>query len=533
MLGRIAQVAQAGLQRADDAATEVVGARPPRIAWTSLLPHLILMVGGVLLLTVVSLVKNRLPRGWTAAYTVAVAAGAFIADVALWGRVHHLGDLAGGREGPLATIAGAVISDGFTVFVVGLLCICVAGAALLADGYLRREGLDGPEPYVLLMLSAAGGAVMASAGDLIVLFLGLEILSIAVYVLAAMHARRVSSQEAGLKYFVLGAFASAFLLYGIALTYGATGSTNLARIQSFLSETVVTKNGMLVGGMAMMLAGFAFKIAAVPFHAWTPDVYQGAPTPVTAFMASAVKVGAFAGLIRVFVVALSSQQDIWKPIITVLAVLSLLVGSVMAVVQTNVKRMLAYSSINHAGFILLGVESATARGTAAALFYLLAYSFLVIGSFAVVTLVGRSGDSRHSLDDYRGLARARPVLAIAFAVLLLAQAGTPFTGGFSAKLAVISSAVDTRNYGLAIIAMVSAVVSAFLYLRIVVSMYFAGGGDHGDEPVELAGPSVGVPSGAGVVLAVAVLVTLILGVVPGPFADLARHATATLVAVGS
>lgn len=502
----------------------------PDVPWTYIAPLLILMVGGVVMLTIVSLVKDKMPRGVYAGYTVVIASAAFIWNVWLWRQVHNTEDAA---KGPIAALRGALVIDGFSVFLVGLLCISVIGAALLADGYLRREGLDGPELYVLLLLSASGGAVMASAGDLIVLFIGLEILSIAAYVMAAMHSRRVSSQEAGIKYFLLGAFASAFLLYGIALTYGATGSTNLARIATFLSQTVITDNGMLLAGMALLMVGFGFKVAAVPFHAWTPDVYQGSPSPVTAFMASGVKVGAFAGLLRVFVVALTTQQNLWKPMVLGLAVASLVVGAVMAVVQTNVKRMMAYSSINHAGFILLGVEAGTARGVSAALFYLLTYTFMVIGTFGVITVAGRRGDGLHSIDDYRGLSRSRPVLALGFTVLLLAQAGTPFTGGFLAKLGVVSAAVDTHDYGLALIAMVTAVISAFLYLRIIVSMYFVGG-DHGEESVGSSGdadsrPPMRIAAGAAITVGVAVVATLVLGIVPGMFSDMARHATATLV----
>ncbi len=275
-----------------------------------------------------------------------------------------------------------------------VICAAVILTALIADDYLRREGLDGPELSILVLLSASGGVIMASANDLIVMFLGLEILSIAVYVLAAMHRKRLSSQEAGVKYFVLGAFSSAFLLYGIAFVYGGTGSTNLVRIVDYFSTSVVASNGLILAGLALMLVGFGFKVAAAPFHWWTPDVYQGAPSPVVAFMASAVKAAGFAGLLRVFYLGFDSWQDDWKPIVFALAALTLLVGSILAVVQTNVKRMLAYSSISHAGFMLVGVQVATGLGVAAVLFYLAAYTFMVAGSFAVVTLVGRAGDGR-------------------------------------------------------------------------------------------------------------------------------------------
>ena len=504
---------------------EPTGTSTPEIVWSAIAPNLVLMLGGILLLTVVSLVRGRLPSWFHAAWTVvtALVAGAFLFP--LWDRVMD--------EGPQSVMAGAVGLDGFSLFVTGVICLSVIMAALLLEGYVRREGLEGPEWYVLLLLSASGGVTMASANDLIVLFLGLEILSFSVYVLAAMHRRRLSSQEAGLKYFVLGSFASAFLLYGIALTYGATGSTNLVRIQTFLSETVLIENGLLLAGFAFMLVGLGFKVAAVPFHSWTPDVYQGSPSPVVAYMASGVKVAGFAGLIRVFVVTFGpTYRADWAPIVYALAVLSLLVGSVLAIVQTDVKRMLAYSSISHAGFILVGVQAASDQGTSAALFYLLAYTFMVAGSFGIVTVVGRTGDGLHSLSDYKGLSKSRPGLALLFSIFLFAQAGVPFTGGFLAKFYVINAAVEeagAAGYVIGVIAMVSAVIAAYLYLRIVVAIYFDGN-EYGAEPIEMAGPKVRVPVGAGIALGVAVAGVLWMGLLPGVASSLAQDAVAQLVA---
>ena len=506
---------------------DLISADPttPEIVWSAIAPALVLMVGGILLLTVVSVVRGRLPGWFHATWTVAVASVAMAALVPLWQRVQD--------EGASAEIAGAVGLDGFSLFLTGVICISVFLAALLLEGYLRREDLQGPEWYVLMLLSASGGVVMASANDLMVLFVGLEILSVSVYVLAAMHTRRLSSQEAGLKYFVLGAFSSAFLLYGIALTYGATGSTNLADIQVFLADNVVTDNGILLAGLAFMLVGFGFKIAAVPFHMWAPDVYQGAPSPVAAFMAAGVKAAGFAGLLRVFVAAFGpTYRDEWVPMVYALAVLSLLIGPLLGIVQTNVKRMLAYSSISHAGFILLGVTAASEAGTSAALFYLLVYAFMVAGSFGVVALIGRTGDGRQDLADYRGLAAARPGVALVFSVFLLAQTGIPFTGGFLGKFYVIGAVVDEGYYPLAVIAMLSAVVGAYLYLRIVVAMYFgeAAEADAGPEDAGLAGPPVRIPAAASLALALALVATLALGIVPGPATRVAQDATAEIVA---
>ncbi len=324
--------------------------------------------------------------------------------------------------------------------------------------------------------------MMGAANDLIVIFLGLEIMSIALYVLAAFNHKRAESGEAALKYFVLGAFSSAVFVYGIALVYGATGSTNLPQIADYLAKNVIVSNGVLLAGLALLLVGFGFKIAAVPFHMWSPDVYQGSPSPVTGFMAAVAKAGAFAALLRVFVSSFGTLRTDWQPIIWGLAILSLVLGAVVALMQRDVKRMMAYSSINHAGFILLGVEAATTRGVSASLYYVFTYMFLVIGSFAVITVMARDGDNGHQISDYRGLAKRQPVLALAFAVLLLGQAGVPFTTGFLAKFGVVGASEATQAYVLAAVAMASAAVAAFFYLRVAVTMY---------SPVGLVGDAVG------------------------------------------
>jgi NADH-quinone oxidoreductase subunit N len=475
----------------------------PRVDWAAAAPLLILSGAALLLLLVASLTTAKPVRGTYAIITVLASAGAIGSAGGLWARVTDP------QRGPFTTAAGALTIDGFSVFFVVVIAIGIALAALLADDYLRREDLDGPELYVLMLLSGAGGIVMAMANDLIVVFLGLETLSIALYVLAGFHRRRAESRESAMKYFVLGAFSSAFLLYGIALVYGATGSTNLGHIAGFLAANALESRGLLFGGFALLLVGLGFKISAVPFHVWTPDVYQGAPTPVTAFMASASKAAAFAALLRVFVSTFATYRLDWQPVIWVLAVLTLLVGSVLAIVQDDVKRMMAYSSISHAGFILVGVQAATERGTSAALFYVLSYTFMIAGTFGVATLVAGRGDAEHGIASYRGLSRRRPGLALVFALFLLAQAGVPLTSGFLAKFYVIGAAVDAHSYALAIIAMVSAVVSAFLYLRVIVAMYMST--DEGDEVV---GGRVRIPAGAGVALFLSAAFTLGVGILP-------------------
>ncbi|MGK2947225.1 MAG: NADH-quinone oxidoreductase subunit N [Acidimicrobiales bacterium] len=486
------------------------------VAWSAIAPVLVLVGSALLLLVADSLSRRKAAPGIYALFTSIAAGGAIAFSLPLWDRVQDP------ERGPYSTLAQSVGVDGFSVFLTVVICLAVIMGALLFDGWLRREGMEGAEPYVLMMLSASGGVMMASANDLIVMFLGLEILSIAVYVMAAMHLRKITSQEAGVKYFVLGAFASAFFLYGIALVYGATGSTNLVEISAFLSGTVLADSGLLLAGLALLLVGFAFKVSAVPFHFWTPDVYQGAPSPSVAWMASGVKVAGFAGLLRVFYLAFDTYRLDWQPILFALAAITMLVGSVLAVVQTDVKRMLAYSSINHAGFVLVGVQAASSQGVEASLFYLAAYTFMVAGSFGVITLVGRKGDVGHSLDDYRGLARDRPALALAFALFLFAQAGVPLTSGFFAKFYVITAAVDAGSTWLAVIAMLTAVIAAFLYLRIIVSMYMSA--EDAPEP-----RTIPVPLSAALALVLALVVTIGTGLFPDGLADAAKDATPALV----
>ncbi len=439
----------------------------PPIRWLAILPPIIMIGGAVVLLGVASLVRRPLRVAFSTAATVVISGGAL--GVALW-QWTDVQD-----HGPHTYVAQAVVMDGFSVLVTMLVAIAMLLSALVGDGYLRREGVQGAEFHVLAMVSASGAMLMGMANDLIIVFLGLEILSIALYVLTAFNYRRAASGEAALKYFILGGFSSAIFVYGIALTYGATGSTNLTQIADFLSKNLVLSNGLLLAGLSLMLVGFAFKVAAVPFHMWTPDVYQGAPSPVTGFMAAVAKAGAFAAMLRVLLSSFGVVSTDWRPIAYGLAVLSLVLGAFVALRQRDVKRMLAYSSINHAGFILLGVVAGTARGVSASLYYLFVYMFMAIGSFAIVTLLGREGDGDHDLSRYRGLAGRQPVLALALAVLLLAQAGAPFTTGLWAKVQVVFAAVEAGYVPLGVIAMVTAAVAAYFYLRVAVLMYAGGG----------------------------------------------------------
>ena len=368
----------------------------PEVNWFALSPMLTLL-GGTLVLMLAGALTPTWPKGLYAFATATIAGAAGVLAMVQWDDITD--------NGPRTLVGGAIAFDTLSMFLTITICIGVILVAMISDEYLRGTPNDGPEIYALYMVAAIGGIVMASANDLIVLFLGLETLSLALYVLAASNRRSNESAESGIKYFVLGGFASAFFLYGIALVYGATGTTNISEMVAALQNGVdpFGNESLALAGIALLIVGLGFKVAAVPFHVWAPDVYQGAPTPVTAFMASVGKAAAFAAMLRVLVIALPFYRDDWRPIIWVLALITLLVGSFLAVVQTNVKRMLAYSSISHAGFILVGVEAAghgagdadPGPGMPAVVLYLILYSVLVIGSFAVVTVVSRELRWRH------------------------------------------------------------------------------------------------------------------------------------------
>ncbi|HWG74172.1 MAG TPA: NADH-quinone oxidoreductase subunit N [Acidimicrobiales bacterium] len=437
------------------------------VAYFSIAPVLILAGGSLVVLTVAAVLPKRSRPGLWAFLTAAIGGAAAVVSAFNWADIS--------TRGPRATIGGQIIYDHFTVLFELLIASATVLGALLSDSYLQREGLDGPEAYVLMLLCGSGGMLMAASGGLVMLFLGLEILSISLYVMSAYHRRRLESGEAGLKYFILGSFSSAIFLYGAALVYGATGSTQFGEIGRFLATNTIANNGILLAGMALLIVGLGFKVAAVPFHFWTPDVYQGAPTPFTGYMAAVAKAAGFAGLLRVLLEALPTQEVNWRPAIWVIAVLTLLVGSVLAIVQSDLKRMLAYSSISQAGYVLIGLQAASKQGTAGALFYLLTYTFIILGSFAVVGLIQGEGEARNDLGAVRGLSKRRPALALTMLLFLLAQAGVPFTSGFLAKFYVIAAAVQRGQYALAVIGMLAAAIAAFFYLRVALLMYVAPG----------------------------------------------------------
>lgn len=473
----------------------------PSIPWVELIPILSLLAGTCFLLLVGSLVPTWPRRGyaWVTGISTTVA---LVANAVKWNNLYY-------NKGE-TFFADVIAIDRFSVLASITICLAVIFGALMMSAYLVRMNADGPELYALLLTSAIGALVMVAANELIVLFLGLEILSLSLYLLAASNRDREESQESGLKYFILGGFSSAFFLYGVALIFGSTGSTKISGIGEVLSENISIANtdAMLLVGIGMLLVGLGFKVSAAPFHVWTPDVYEGAPTPVTAFMASAGKVAAFAALIRILAVGLEQRVDDWRPVVWALAILTVFTGSILAVVQTNVKRMLAYSSISHAGFILVGLEAAGhvgSDGVATSMNYLAIYTVLVMGSFAIVLALSGNSDGETNLSDFKGLAKRRPALALAFTVLLFAQAGVPLTAGFVSKFAVIKSSVEANSYVLAIAAMVAAVIGAYLYLRIAVSMWL-------EEPA--SDSEISVDPAVVIVIVVSVAATLIVGFFP-------------------
>ncbi|MEK6768117.1 MAG: NADH-quinone oxidoreductase subunit N [Gemmatimonadota bacterium] len=352
--------------------------------------------------------------------------------------------------------------------------IVLLGAALtilLSIGYLDREGIQVPEYHILVLFATVGMMLLAGGADLFVIFLGLELMSVSVYVLAGINRRSAVGAEAALKYFLLGAFASAFFLYGIALVYGATGTTKLAVMGLQVSSLGIAKHPMLVAGLGLLFIGFAFKVAAVPFHMWAPDVYDGAPSPVTAFMAAAVKAAAFGAFVRLLLMGFSSMHPSWDLVIWWLAAVTMAVGNLVALAQRNLKRMLAYSSVAHAGYLLTALVSGSLAGAAAFLFYLLFYTLMTVGAFAVLIAKGRGGERDVTTDDLAGLAESDPFLAFAMAVCMLSLLGFPGTAGFIGKWYILTSATGSGYAVLAAVLVLTSVVSAGYYLPVIMAMY--------------------------------------------------------------
>ncbi|MDO9123366.1 MAG: NADH-quinone oxidoreductase subunit N, partial [Deltaproteobacteria bacterium] len=367
---------------------------------------------------------------------------------------------------------GMFTSDGFAIFFKITILIIAFLTLLISMGYASREGIGFGEYYALILFATLGMMLMAAGTHLIVIFLGLETMSISIYILAGMLREDRRSVESAFKYFLLGAFATGFLLYGIAFLYGATGSLYLKDIASYIASKKLLDNPMLLMSLAFLTIGFGFKIASVPFHMWTPDVYEGAPTSITAFMATGVKAAGFSALIRVFFTALPEFRPDWTSIMWLIAVATMTVGNIIAISQNNIKRMLAYSSIAHAGYILVAFVAGNKSGTSGILFYLMAYAFMNLGAFTCVILLGKKGEENILITDYAGVGFKYPLLAASMTIFLLSMAGIPPLGGFMAKLYIFSAAVEAKFYWLAILGVLNSAISVYYYLRVTVLMYF-------------------------------------------------------------
>ncbi|OAR24286.1 NADH:ubiquinone oxidoreductase subunit N [Streptomyces sp. ERV7] len=522
----------------------------PHIEYAQLSPMLI-VVGAAVVGVLVEAFVPRKSRYYAQVFLSVVALAAAFAAV--------VGLAAGGYGTTKAHIAamGAVAVDGPALFLQGtILLASIVAIFTFAERRLDPEthgnrvdsfaaqaasvpgsdsekaavkaGFATTEVFPLALFAISGMLVFPAANDLLTLFVALEVFSLPLYLLCALARRkRLMSQEAAVKYFLLGAFSSAFLLFGIALLYGYAGSVQYATIADVVDGTVQTVDPALAGTMgndallliggAMILMGLLFKVGAVPFHMWTPDVYQGAPTPVTGFMAAATKVAAFGALLRLLYVVLPGMRWDWRPVMWGVAIVTMLGGAIVAITQTDIKRLLAYSSIAHAGFILAGVIATNADGISSVLFYLGAYSFVTIGAFAVVTLVRDAGGEATHLSKWAGLGRRSPLVAAVFAVFLLAFAGIPLTSGFTGKFAVFKAAAEGGAGSLVVVGVISSAIAAFFYIRVIVLMFFS-------EP-KADGPTVAVPSPLTMTaIGVGVAVTLVLGVAPQYFLDLAGQA---------
>ena len=493
-------------------------AATPDINLTLIAPELIVAIAGV----VIMMVDAFTPRGqrWlTGSLSILSLFAAAIASIWLWTTWPN----------QRAAFNGMIVLDELRLSFTIIFLIVALLTILIASVWIETEKLPAGEFHALLLFATSGMMLMAAAGDLVIVFLGLEILSIATYVLAGFRRTDVRSNESSLKYFILGSFASAFLLYGIALVYGATatpslpGTTNIATIAARLDSSLYPP--LLLAGAAMMLVGFGFKIATAPFHVWTPDVYEGAPTPVTAFMAAGPKAAGFASFMRVFIFGFPIATAVvsaggfahkaWLGALAVMAVLTMFVGNIVAIVQNNVKRMLAYSSIAHAGYALVGFVAAGAATTpedrsaalSAVAFYLLTYAIMNMGAFAVVTLIARRGDQQTSIDDYNGIGFASPVLAFSLSLFLLSLLGIPLTAGFMGKIFVFSAALKQGYVWLVVIGVLNTAISAYYYLRLIIVMFFRERTGAWDVPR--------VPVSVGLALLLTILGVFYLGLFPG------------------
>ena len=497
---------------------------PPEIDFLATLPMLV--VAGVAVVSVV--LEAALPRGRRRTPQVALSAVGLLVALGLliwqWGAED------------VVTASGSIAIDGVSRFLMAVVLVLAVVTVLLVgdtvddetgfapqasavpgspgEDAARRAGLEQTEVYPLLLFVVLGLMVFPASNDLLTMFVALEVLSLPLYLLCGFaRRRRLLSQEAAVKYFLLGAFSSAFFLMGAAMLYGYSGSISLPEI-AVAVRTNIGQDSLLLLGFGLLIIGLLFKVGAAPFHSWTPDVYQGAPTSITAFMASATKVAAFGAMLRVLYVAFPDNPWAWQPVLWAVAVVTMVLGTVVAVVQDDIKRVLAYSSIAHAGFILTGVLSLSASGVSGSMFYLAVYSVTTIGAFAALTLVRDAGGEATTISSWAGVGKRSPVFAAMFSLFLLALAGIPLTSGFVGKVAVFGAAVSSGATVLVVVGVLASAVAVVFYVRIIMSMYFS---EPGEDTAVVATPSATLTG----VLAVAAVATVVLGVLPSPLLDLA------------
>ncbi len=471
---------------------------PAGVEYLRLLPEIILTLVATLIMVLEPLTGGRAKR-----------ALGHISFLGLWAALIAA---AGAYRVAGPAFHGLIIVDGYATFFRVLVIAVGILVVLVSYGYLRREGAESGEYYALLLYSIAGQCVMVAAGELIVIFIGLEISSISSYILAGYLRADKRSNEAAIKYFLLGSFATAFLLYGIAAIYGTTGSTVLAEIRGALGSSFAPASLLVGTAAALMFVGFGFKVSVAPFQIWAPDVYQGAPAPVTAFLSAGPKAAAFAIFLRVYMTAFQPITGRWEQVVWISALLTMIIGNFAALTQSNIKRMLAYSSVAHAGYILVALASHSEMGTAAAMFYLAAYMFMNVGAFAVVAHVARKGERFVEIDDLAGLAARQPGTAAALTIFLLSLIGVPPSAGFFAKFYVFRAALGANLVWLTVLGMLAAAVAAYYYLRVIVVMYMR---QPGEATRELPPPEAGLR----LALWCCAAGTLLLGVFPSTVLD--------------
>jgi NADH-quinone oxidoreductase subunit N len=479
-----------------------MGIEPGTVVLSIIGPELVLVIAALGLMVTDAFIKNKSEQRPLLWIGLAGILGSLAVAWSLWGRE------------PAYGFSGMVVVDNFSTFFTVLFLTAGGLTLLLSDSYVRKLGLAPGEYYALTLFATSGMVLMARSTDLIMLFLGLEVLSVSLYVLAGYLRSSDRSAEGALKYFLLGAFSTGFLLYGIALLYGVSGSTRLADIGTMVAQENLLQQPMLLAGMGLLLTGFGFKVAMVPFHMWAPDVYEGAPSPITAYMSVGVKAAAFAALLRVFSGSLAGLDAHWRELLWIGSVLTMTLGNLAALLQNNIKRMLAYSSIAHAGYILIGVVAGGEIGTAAVLYYLLVYTLMNIGAFAVVIAIEKKDEQQLDLRDYAGLGAKHPALGVAMAIFMFSLAGIPPLSGFMGKFYIFSAAVKQGYLALTIIGVLNSLVSVYYYLRVTIMMFMKE--PEGEPAAVIFQPALII------VLIVAVFFTIQMGLFPATYLQIAK-----------